>query len=95
MLYQPIAGYDISRPAGDALYRRVEALAIDAALRARLPLHLSAGVGAFKLNRGAEPHMEYGAVFSRHLAPHRRLVVGGLARILESVVVTMVRKREL
>jgi len=95
MLYQPVAGYDITRPVEDALYRRVEALAVDAALRAGLPLHLSAGVGAFKRNRGAEPEVEYSAVYSCHLAPGRRLVIRGLARVLESVVVPMVRKREL
>jgi hypothetical protein len=95
MIYQPVAGYDTARPVEDALYRRVEALAVDASLRAGLPLHLSAGVGAFKRSRGAEPEVEYNAVFSRHLAPHRRLVVRGLAQVLESIVVPMVRKREL
>jgi hypothetical protein len=95
MIYTPIAGYDLDRPQSDALYRRVGALAVERALRTGLPLHLSAGVGAFKRSRGAEPEAEYSAVFAQHLAPHRRAIMKLLAWVLETAVAPMVRKRGL
>ena len=65
-------GYDINLPQKLGLYRQVVAILISEAQRRGLLLNLSAGVGAFKILRGAFPVVEYDAVYDRHLPPSRR-----------------------
>lgn len=73
-----ILGYDRDRPRKLKLLPLVFAIMIREATERRLLLNLSAGVGGFKMLRGALPAEEFDAVFDRHLPLARRLVWAGL-----------------
>ena len=68
----PLYGYDTSLPAADALYRHLTVMTMRTAAEQNLLLHDSAGVGRFKKKRGAQPVIEYNAVFTKHLPPRRQ-----------------------
>jgi len=73
MLTTPILGYDTSLPKETGLYRLCTILLYLQAKKEKVMIHRSSGVGDFKKNRGAEKHLEYNAVFYRHLSFHRRI----------------------
>ena len=79
----PLIGYDTTLPQNLGIYRRLMALLYEEAGRRGCRLHLSSGAGGFKSGRGGEPHLEYTAVFNRHLGIAQRLAgdaFGGLLR---------------
>lgn len=69
----PLIGYDTTLPQNLGIYRRLMALLYEEAKRRSCRLHLSSGAGGFKSGRGGEPHLEYTAVFNRHLGIAQRL----------------------
>lgn len=73
MMTTPILGYDTSLPKEAGLYRLCTILLYEQAKRENLFIHRSSGVGTFKKNRGALKHLEYTAVFYRHLPFYRRI----------------------
>lgn len=91
----PVVGYDTSRPQSEGLYRIASLLFTEQALTGGWRLNGSAGAADFKRRRGAQPVIEYSAFFAGHLAPMRRRIVSGLAAILETFVVPMMRRRGL
>lgn len=88
----PIVGYDLARPAADALYRRAMAEAMAAAIEAGKRLHLSAGAADFKRLRGAIPAIEYSLVDARGAATATRRTVGVLASLADRVGVPLLRR---
>jgi hypothetical protein len=84
-----LLAYDLSRPQKQGLYRLAFALLIEEAARRKVFLNMSAGVGDFKMLRGAELVQEYDAVYDRHLPVGRRLrwesiqLVARLGRLLK------------
>ena len=76
-------GYDTGLPAKAGLLRQAFALLMAEAAASGHLLHLSAGVGAFKMLRGAAPAIEYDAVYDRHLPGERRLAWRCLRSCLE------------
>ena len=72
LLTASLTGYDVHQPRELGLFRRAFALLMEESRLRGLPMHLSAGAGAFKHHRGGRPCVEYDAVFDRHLPPHRR-----------------------
>jgi hypothetical protein len=68
-----VMGYDLSLPKRVGVYRMLMALLISEASQRGLRLNLSAGVGHFKMLRGALPVEEFDAVYDRHLPASRRL----------------------
>lgn len=70
----PFIGYDTTLPAGLGLYRLLVALLLQRVSREKLLLNYSSGAGAFKRRRGAEPAIEWNAVYVRHLPFYRRAV---------------------
>jgi hypothetical protein len=68
-----VLGYELGLPQNVGLYRLLMAMLISEAGQRGLQLNLSAGVGHFKMLRGAVPVEEYDAVYDRHLPAHRRL----------------------
>ncbi len=72
-LLTPAIGYDLGRSRDDGLYRQVLAALMLEARSRNLVLNLSAGVGRFKLHRGARPTLEYDAVMTSGLPFRQRL----------------------
>lgn len=68
----PFIGYDTSLPAELGLYRMLVSMLLTDVAERRLVLNYSSGAGDFKRRRGAEPCLEFNAVYDRHLPPHRR-----------------------
>ena len=73
-LTTPVLGYDLSLPQNEALYRRLSAFIVRYCAERNLRQHWSGGAAGFKKSRGAVPELEYTAVYTRHLPPHRRAV---------------------
>lgn len=67
-----LVGYDLGVPRAEGLLRMAFALMFRDAIEGAKLLHLSAGNGGFKRLRGAEPTVEYDAVYFRHLGHPRR-----------------------
>lgn len=63
----PLIGYDTSLPQELGLYRRLMALLLRQAREKQLKLHYSSGASQFKRARGGTAHLEYTAIFNRHL----------------------------
>lgn len=66
-LTTPIFGFNTNLPQKQGLYRLNNLVAAEYAIKHHLQLNLSAGAGRFKQNRGAVPHIEYSAVYAKHL----------------------------
>ena len=95
VLTAPIVGYDIRMPQELGLYRMGMAMIFEHALRRKLPLNLSAGAASFKRLRGAQPYIEYTAVYDSHLSWPRRLVISSLSGLLNTIGVPVMERFEL
>lgn len=91
----PLFGYDTRLPKETGLYRMLSSLLVQEAQRRSLLLHQSAGVGAFKADRGAVGETEYTAVYVKHLPVYRRWIWQTLAVLLERIGIKLVEKYEL
>lgn len=69
----PILGYDLEEDRQSALYRRLSIFITDYCVKYGLQQHLSAGAPDFKKNRGAQPFLEYTAIYSQHLSSSRKI----------------------
>lgn len=63
----PLVGYDTTLPQDYGLYRLLLAWCLKRGKDLGLVVHMSSGVPEFKKLRGAMPHIEYSAVYTRHL----------------------------
>ena len=68
-----LLGYDIDLPPKLGLYRQAFAVLMSEASNRGQLLNLSAGAGLFKVFRGAQPCIEYDAIYDYHLPYYRRL----------------------
>jgi hypothetical protein len=91
----PLFGYDTTLPKEAGLYRMLSSLLVQEARKKELLLHQSAGVGAFKTDRGAVGEVEYTAVYVRHLPLSRRIVWRVLSWILLRFGVPLIQKYQL
>jgi hypothetical protein len=73
--------YDLDLPRKLALYRMAFVLMIAEAGERRMLLNLSAGVGEFKMLRGAIAVQEYDAVYDRHLPRSRRIAWSAVSAV--------------
>ncbi|SFK89258.1 hypothetical protein SAMN05518846_1231, partial [Brevibacillus centrosporus] len=76
-------------------FARPHTLLVQEARKKELLLHQSAGVGAFKADRGAVGEVEYTAVYVRHLPLSRRIVWRVLSWILLRFGVPLIQKYQL
>lgn len=69
----PLLGYDLAASPKLGLYRLLTLKAFLTSEALGTCLHCSSGAGAFKFSRGAQPHLEFAAIWARHLPIYRRL----------------------
>ncbi len=95
VMSQPLFGYDTSLPKELSLYRLLSTQTYLEGLAHGRLVHLSAGVGEFKRNRGATPILEYNCVHHAHLPLRRRLPWRLLEQVLNRVASPIRQKLEL
>lgn len=88
----PVLGYDTALPQSLGLYRMLSWICTDEAIRNGLALNCSAGAASFKRSRGAMPHIEYSAVYCKHLDAERRLAWRVLAGLLNRFAAPLLRR---
>ena len=91
----PLVGYDTSLPRKLGLYRMLITIVLREAARRGIPLNLSSGASGFKRLRGAEPYIEYTAIYCEHLPRYRRMVWKTLAGMLTHVGARVLRELKL
>lgn len=91
----PLFGYDVTLPKETGLYRILSSLLVQEAERQGLLLHQSAGVGAFKADRGAVGEVEYTAVYLGHLPKSRSVIWQALSFLLNRFGIPLVEKYRL
>ncbi|WP_066040259.1 hypothetical protein [Herbiconiux solani] len=85
LLAAPVVGYDTTLPQEAGLYRMLSYLIARTAHDESADLHASSGVADFKRHRGAEPELEYFAVYARHLGIGRRAAWAALDLLVSRV----------
>ncbi|MCW8933971.1 MAG: hypothetical protein OQK98_04545 [Gammaproteobacteria bacterium] len=91
----PIVGYDTSKPAKLGLYRMVLMSALLYSERNNYCFNASSGAPHFKKLRGAVPHIEYSAVYIKHLSAHSQCIWKVLAYIMRKLFVPIMKKYQL
>lgn len=82
----PLFGYDPNRPIKEGLYRRLMLKVFLEAEQHQGSVHCSGGAGNFKALRGAQPHIEYTAVWMQHLPAYRQLIFKTLAKTIDTFI---------
>lgn len=95
ILTAPIVGYDTRLPPSVGLYRLLTCLCWQEAVARRCVLNFSSGAAHFKRLRGGAPEIEYSLVYIAHLSLHRQAVWYGLAQLLQTVAVPLMKKWQL
>jgi len=91
----PIVGYDTALPQKLGLYRMVLASTQKFALENGMIFNVSSGAAHFKRLRGAKPFIEYTAIYISHLSFFRKLAWMITGKILNSVIVPIMKKYKL
>ena len=94
-LTQPLLGYDTGRPRKEGLYRLISVMAQQHAMDNALLFNMSAGAAAFKRHRGARPAIEFSAIYNRHLPRRQRMAQWGVARLLSTIGIPLLKRFEL
>ena len=91
----PLVGYDTGLPQSLGLYRMLIALVMRRADDNSMLLNLSSGAAEFKRLRGGEPQIEYAYVYCKNLSYYRRFVWCFIAKLFDSIAVTILKKYKL
>lgn len=95
VLTAPVVGYNTSRPQAEGLYRLLMALVFEEAMTLDINVNLSSGAATFKRLRGGIPHIEWSAIYDRHLSLGRRLAIDVLAKLVSAIGVPLMRRLQL
>lgn len=93
-LTTPLIGYDTSLPKELGLYRRLMALLLKTAREKKLKLHYSSGASQFKRARGGTPHLEYTAIYNRHLSTTAIQSARIFGRLLSTFAPALLKKAD-
>lgn len=91
----PIVGYDFSVPQSGGLYRLLTTLVIQKAFNEERLFNMSSGVGRFKQHRGGVPHLEYAAIYTKHLPMSQRAMWKTMGWLMKNIAAPLVTKYEL
>lgn len=91
----PLLGYDLSLPLETGLYRMMVSRLYYIALENHHSLHRSSGAAQFKRYRGADPEIEYSAIYDCHLPWYRRIIWSFLKLIINHIGIPIVKKYKL
>jgi len=91
----PLVGYDTSLPRELGLYRMLITIVLQEAAKRQISLNLSSGASGFKRLRGAEPYIEYTAIYCEHLSRYRRMIWKTLSGLLTHVGARVLRELKL
>lgn len=94
VMTSPLFGYNTSLSASSGLYRLASTMLTQEARDRKVLYHLSSGAATYKKIRKAESHLEYTAVYHRHLPWQRRLPWIVLKTICNSVGIALMRRIE-
>ncbi|MFZ6645582.1 hypothetical protein ACO0LO_07695 [Undibacterium sp. TJN25] len=93
-LTTPLIGYDQGLPQELGIYRRLMSLLLQQARQRQASLHYSSGSGQFKRARGGVPHMEFTAIYSRHLPKIARTCNNAFAHLMQSHAPAILKKAD-
>ena len=79
----PLIGYDTNLPSSLGIYRCLMALLLRQAKQRNAQLHYSSGAKKFKQTRGGQEHLEYTAIYTKHLPFFNRLSSKAFSKILQ------------
>lgn len=91
----PLVGYDTTLPQTHGLYRMLIYLVLKHTDDQQKILNLSSGAPDFKRSRGAQPFIEYAALYTRHLPFKRRLIWRLVNHALSYLFVPLLKKYKL
>jgi hypothetical protein len=92
IMFSPFFGYDAEKPPEAGLYRLLSTLLMLEAQKNKIIFHQSSGASFYKKIRKAEGHLEYTAIYNRHLPYLRRLPWVLIKSISNSIGVYFMKK---
>ncbi len=92
VLATPLVGYDTQLPPQEGIYRMLTALSVNEALTKKFVFNMSSGASEFKKWRGGVGHIEYSAVYHKHLPLHMRSGWNLLRSLMTHFGVKVLRK---
>jgi hypothetical protein len=95
VMTSPLFGYDTSLPKEFGLYRLISTILTLEAKKKGVLLNQSSGAGSFKKLRKGEPHIEYMAVYTKHLPLKRRIPWKVLQKMVNSVGLLFMKHYEI
>ncbi len=91
----PLVGYDTDAPQKEELYLHASQLVFRRMFETGKMVNLSSGAALFKRLRGGQPHIEYSAIYDRHLPSGRRRLFRVLRFLTNHLGVPILRKYKL
>jgi hypothetical protein len=91
----PLVGYDTDAPQKEELYLHAARLVYDRMLQTGYTLNMSSGAASFKRLRGGQPHIEYSALYYRHLPAGRRRLFAVLCFLANRIGIPILKKYKL
>lgn len=92
VMFCPFLGYDTKKPKEPSLYRLLCTILMLEAQKHQTTFHQSSGASFYKTIRRAEPHLEYQAVYIRHLPFYRQIPWLVLKGVFNTIGIPFMKK---